>query len=80
MKSIKTAIKGSKPILINYELDVLSGHKYFEAILTPIKLELVSEKQKVTFLARDITDRKQIEIELVNANYENDLFFSHNWL
>jgi PAS domain S-box-containing protein len=76
MKSIKTAIKGSKPILINYELDVLNGHKYFEAILTPIKLELLSEKQKVIFLARDITDRKQIEIELVNANYEKDLFFS----
>jgi len=76
MKSIHSAIKGGKPIIINYELDVQIGHKYFEAILTPIKLDLLSEKQKVIFLARDVTDRKQIEIELVNANYEKDLFFS----
>lgn len=76
LKSIHSAINSSKPIIINYELDVLSGHKYFEAILTPIKLDIISEKRKIIFLARDITDRKKIEIELVNANYEKDLFFS----
>ncbi len=75
-KTIHSAIQGSKPIIINYELDVLGGKKFFEAIVTPIKIDAISDKQKVIFLARDITERKKIEIELVNANYEKDLFFS----
>lgn len=76
LKSIKTAIKENKVIIISYEVETPGGLKSFEASITPVKIKHSSGKRTVVTLARDVSDRKQIEIDLVKSNYEKDLFFS----
>ncbi|MGB9702640.1 MAG: PAS domain S-box protein [Candidatus Kapaibacteriota bacterium] len=76
LTAIQSTLKDNRPVIINYDLDTLSGKKSFEAILTPTKLKSLSEKPLVIFNVRDITERKKIEMELVQSSYEKDLLFS----
>lgn len=76
LTAIRSTLEDNKPVIINYDLDTLSGNKSFEAILTPSKLKSYGSKQVVIFDARDITERKKIEMELVQSSYEKDLLFS----
>lgn len=76
LTAIQSTLEDNRPVLINYDLDTLSGKKSFEAILTPIKLKSLSDKPLVIFNTRDITERKKIELELVQSSYEKDLLFS----
>lgn len=76
LKSIRTAINENRTILISYDLDTLQGKKSFEASITPLHAKHSSGKKTVVTLARDVTDRKQIELDLVKSNYEKDLYFS----
>ncbi len=75
-KSVKQALEYNMPQIITYELEALSGFKFFEAIISPISTPNSNGKKLVVFLTRDITSRKQIEIDLVKSNHEKDLFFS----
>ncbi len=75
-KAVKFAIETNTPQIITYELDTLSGKKYFEAHLSSTSTPIKNGKKLVVFLGRDITSRKQIEIDLVKSNHEKDLFFS----
>ena len=75
-KAVKFALETNTPQIITYELDTLSGKKYFEAHLSPTTNPISDGKKLVIFLARDITSRKQIEIDLLKSNHEKDLFFS----
>lgn len=76
LTAIQSTLEDNRPVMINYDLDTLSGKKSFEAILTPTKLKSLSETPLVIFDARDITERKKIEMELVQSSYEKDLLFS----
>jgi PAS domain S-box-containing protein len=76
LTAIQSTLEDNRPVIINYDLDTLSGKKSFEAILTPIKLKSLSDKTLVIFDARDITERKKIEMVLVQSSYEKDLLFS----
>lgn len=75
-KSIRSAIKENKVIIISYEVETIKGRKSFEASINPVKMKHPSGKRTVVTLARDVSDRKKIEIDLVKSNYEKDLFFS----
>lgn len=76
LKSIRKSIAENRVIIISYDVDTPAGRKSFEASITPVKLSHQSGKRTVVTLARDISDRKQIELDLVKSNYEKDLFFS----
>lgn len=76
LKSIRKSIAENRVIIISYDVDTPAGRKSFEASITPVKLNHPSGKRTVVTLARDISDRKQIELDLVKSNYEKDLFFS----
>ena len=76
LKSIRKSIDENQLIIISYDVDTPAGRKSFEASITPVKFSHQSNKRTVVALARDITERKQIELDLVKSNYEKDLFFS----
>ncbi len=76
LKSIRTSISENRVIIISYDVETPAGRRSFEANITPVKTKHSSGKRTVVTLARDISDRKQIEIDLVKSNYEKDLFFS----
>lgn len=62
MKGFASALGGSNLEIIEYDLVVPSGKKYFEARIAPIK-----SQNKVLCIIRDITTRKMHEVELANA-------------
>lgn len=76
LKSIKTSITENRVIIISYDAETPSGKRSFEASITPVNIKHSSGKKTIVTLARDISDRKQIELDLVKSNYEKDLFFS----
>lgn len=61
MALLQKALDTQEVQIIEYELDVPAGRRWFEARMTPTKLQLDGEKSVIT-LARDITDRKQAEV------------------
>ncbi len=60
MALLQKALDTQEVQLLEYELDVPAGRRWFEARMTPAKLRLDGKKTVIT-LARDITDRKQAE-------------------
>jgi len=75
-KSIRTSINENRIIVVSYEIDTLGGRKSFEASISPVRITKPGSKRTVVTIARDVTERKKIEIDLVKSNYEKDLFFS----
>ncbi|MBL3529107.1 MAG: EAL domain-containing protein [gamma proteobacterium endosymbiont of Lamellibrachia anaximandri] len=61
MTLLQKALDTQEIQILEYELDVPAGRRWFEARMTPAKLRLDGEKTVIT-LARDITDQKQAEI------------------
>ncbi|MBL3591663.1 MAG: diguanylate cyclase [gamma proteobacterium endosymbiont of Lamellibrachia anaximandri] len=61
MALLQKALDTQQVQILEYELDVPAGRRWFEARMTPTKLRLNGEKTVIT-LARDITDRKQAEV------------------
>ncbi|WP_177419350.1 GGDEF and EAL domain-containing protein [endosymbiont of Lamellibrachia barhami] len=61
MALLQKALDTQEVQILEYELDVPAGRRWFEARMTPTKLRLNGEQTVIT-LARDITDRKQAEV------------------
>jgi PAS domain S-box-containing protein len=57
---------------IEYSLPVQKGDIFFEGRTAPVS-ELVQDKRAVVFVARDISDRKAIEAQLLKAKEEAEL-------
>jgi PAS domain S-box-containing protein len=76
MENIAKSIVEQKNIVINYDLPTLSGERSFEASITPVQLLHRTNKRCVVCIARDVSERKKIELELLKSSYEKDLLFS----
>ncbi|QYZ65878.1 MAG: EAL domain-containing protein [Gammaproteobacteria bacterium (ex Lamellibrachia satsuma)] len=61
MTLLQKALDTQEVQIIEYELDVPAGRRWFEARMTPTMLRLNGEKTVIS-LVRDITDRKQAEV------------------
>ena len=59
---ITQAIEEDRLIVIDYEMDVISGKRYFQGRALPTKLD-VDGKRTVVFVAVDITDVRQGQIQ-----------------
>lgn len=58
--------------VVEYELDVIGGHKWFEGRTSPL-LEPDGAIRKVLWIARDVTERKQAEEEIKAALAEKEI-------
>jgi len=69
---ITEAISKEKLIVIDYEMDVITGKRYFQGRALPTKLS-VEGKRTVVFVAVDITDIRQAEIQqrLISTMFES---------
>ncbi|MFW5804742.1 MAG: PAS domain S-box protein, partial [bacterium] len=68
-RNLEKVLRENKLQIFEYELDVISGHKYFEARMTAIS------HNKAVMVARDITKRKKASAELeVQKAYFKQLF------
>lgn len=55
LNAIAEALAGTKVVVIEYDLEVLEGPRYFEARIVP----LAGESDQVLFIVRDITEQYQ---------------------
>ncbi|AGN00840.1 PAS/PAC sensor hybrid histidine kinase [Salinarchaeum sp. Harcht-Bsk1] len=53
---VREAIDSGTPSIVEYELEVQAGHRWFEATVSPIE-----DEELVVWAARDVTERKQYE-------------------
>lgn len=69
---ISQALESNELVVVNYEMDVKSGKRTFEGRVMPASYS-VDDKKTVVFLAIDVTDRRQSEIQgrLISTVFEN---------
>jgi PAS domain S-box-containing protein/putative nucleotidyltransferase with HDIG domain len=60
LSAIRRIMAGGSPESIEYQLDVISGRRWFMARISPI-LDHVGVPRSVSVLVRDITERREIE-------------------
>lgn len=75
LATIRETIQTQQPQVLEYELDVPAGHRYFEGRTAPLPLDGV--RRMVVWLALDITARKSAEQALVELREELDRKAEH---
>lgn len=71
MNNIRKALNDNGLQLLQYDLDVIGGHKIFEGRIVPTGLK-VNDKRTVVFLARDITELTRTHEQLEhNATHDS---------
>ncbi len=82
LEKIHRVISTGKPELFEYRLDVIGGSRWFSGRINPI-FTADRKIKTVSFIARDITERKKAEEEIIlknseleKINAEKDKFFS----
>ena len=63
LEALNRTIESGDNDIVEYELDVPAGHRWFEGRLAPISGR-IDGKRTVLFVSRDITERKQVMEEL----------------
>jgi len=76
-KTVGEALETGELRSIEYTLDVQAGEKYFEARIVPIDAE-ISDNGTAIWVARDITDIKEIESELRESRERYRSLFKNN--
>ena len=59
---IKEALDSQSLVTVNYEMEVLSGKRYFQGRALPTRLD-VNDKRTVVFVAVDMTEVRQAQIQ-----------------
>ena len=77
--AIQRALDTGETQLVEYNLDVPIGNRWFESRFAPSDL-IVDNKRTVVQIARDITDRKQIRDELTSLTNATSYLFKGNSL
>lgn len=69
---IRQAIVENSLIVIDYDMDVISGKRYFQGRALPTRLE-IDGKRTVVFVAVDVTEIRQAQIQqrLISTMFEN---------
>ena len=68
LNAIAQALSGTKVVVIEYDLEVLEGPRYFEARIVP----LAGESDQVLFIVRDITEQHQMQKALTLSLREKE--------
>jgi PAS domain S-box-containing protein len=63
LEALHNAIESGNVEVIEYELDVAAGHRWFEGRLAPVS-QRIDGKRAAVFVSRDITERKRAEGDL----------------
>ncbi len=69
---IRQTIASGEGQIMEYELDVVEGHRWFEGRTSPLR-EPDGSIPKVLWIARDVTERKQAEERIQTALKEKEL-------
>lgn len=73
MAVIHETLRTGESQIVEYELDVLDGQKYFEGRTAVLERDVNTGTGKVTWMARDITERKKAEEEIEQLAFYDPL-------
>jgi PAS domain S-box-containing protein len=65
--AVQRSLATGEPTVIEYDLDVVAGHRWFQASIAPISTGH-GEPEVVIWAARDVTDRKEFEHALTELH------------
>ncbi len=68
LAAIHKTLETAEPQILEYELDVIAGPRWFEARIAPMPAS-TADKRQVLWLARDVTERKVAEQALRDSEY-----------